>query len=73
MTILKDQRTKKRYDQDWIETIIEQLVESDFTGRMELNFFEGGIGNCNINESIRPPREYQNGTRKRTELSEMRE
>jgi hypothetical protein len=36
---------------------IENLVNSKFTGNIRINFFEGGIGNINKEESIKPPEE----------------
>ncbi len=34
--------------------IIKGLVDGKFTGRVEINFFKGGISNINKIESIKP-------------------
>jgi hypothetical protein len=40
---------------DWIFTFIKDLIASEFTGKIEINFFKGGVGNINKSESIKPP------------------
>lgn len=46
----------KRSVEDAIDYIRElvTVVKPDFTGRVELNFFEGGVTNWNRTESIKP-------------------
>lgn len=38
---------------EWVAARIERLPH-DFTGRVELNFFRGGIANMNLTESVKP-------------------
>lgn len=38
----------------WIIELIETLCSSGYTGKIEINFFKGGITNVNKFESIKP-------------------
>lgn len=40
---------------EWLIELIKTLMKSGFTGKIEVNFFKGGIANANKLESIRPP------------------
>lgn len=35
--------------------IISELVKTQFTGTIRINFFKGGIGNINKEECLKPP------------------
>lgn len=41
----------------WAKNLIEDAKDNKFTGRLEFNFFEGGVSNVNRFESIKPPAE----------------
>lgn len=45
---------------EWITTIIKDMIKKRFTGSLRINFFNGGIANINLEESIKPP-QPQNG------------
>jgi len=38
----------------WLINFIKELVHSEYTGKIEINFFKGGITNINKFESIKP-------------------
>ena len=39
----------------WPKILIEELAEKKFTGRLEINFFDGGIADINKIERLKPP------------------
>lgn len=41
---------------NWIFDIIRMLIKEKFTGSLQINFFQGGIGNVNKIESMKPPK-----------------
>ena len=40
---------------DWLFKLIHENIASKITGKIEINFFDGGITNVMIKESVRPP------------------
>lgn len=41
----------------WVFDLIKELARNKYTGKIEINFFQGGISNINKFESIKPPKE----------------
>jgi hypothetical protein len=41
----------------WILDVLTRLVNDGYTGKIEINFFKGGISNINKFESIKVPQE----------------
>lgn len=39
----------------WVIQLIQKLVADKYTGKIELNFYSGGISNVNKFESIKAP------------------
>ena len=39
---------------NWLINFIRDLIGKKFTGRVEINFFKGGIANINKTESVKP-------------------
>lgn len=39
----------------WAQAELKNAIENKFTGKIEFNFFQGGISNMNKLESIKPP------------------
>lgn len=39
----------------WAKNILDELANKSFTGKIEINFFSGGISNINKFESMKPP------------------
>ncbi len=44
---------------EWTIKLIQELAESQYTGKIEINFFKGGITNVNRFESIKPPKSLE--------------
>jgi hypothetical protein len=40
---------------DWFFALIKQLISDKFTGKLEVNFSNGGIGNVNKTEKLEAP------------------
>ena len=38
----------------WLVGILTQAIEGKFTGKIEINFFKGGIANVVRSESLKP-------------------
>ena len=47
--------TKSHQTNSWMKSVLDELVGKDFTGRLEINFFRGGVSNVNVLESFKPP------------------
>lgn len=41
----------------WLQKIMDEATKCGFTGRIQVNFFKGGIQNVNRDESLMPPPE----------------
>lgn len=39
---------------DWAIGTINNLSKSGYTGKIEINFFQGGVANVNFSQSIKP-------------------
>jgi hypothetical protein len=48
----------------WAIEMIKGLVSGGFTGRIEINFYCGGITNINKIESFQPPKGERQGYRR---------
>jgi len=44
-------------DIEWVIDMIKKLSGEGYTGKVEVNFFEGGVSNINKTESIKPQSE----------------
>ena len=44
-------------DIDWVVNLIRELASGGYTGKLEVNFFKGGVSNINKTESIKPQSE----------------
>ncbi len=42
---------------DWVYKLIKKLSEEGYTGKIEINFFQGGVSNVNKFESIKAPKD----------------
>jgi len=40
---------------NWLFDILNSKIKAKFTGSIRINFFNGGISNINVEESIKPP------------------
>ena len=50
----------KKYEiPKWISKQIKVCVKKKFTGKLTLNFYEGGIANADKAEHIKPPECYR--------------
>jgi len=38
----------------WLINFIRDLITKRFTGKLEINFFKGGVANINKTESFKP-------------------
>lgn len=41
---------------NWLFDFISNKIRTKFTGSLRINFFDGGVTNINVEESIRPPK-----------------
>lgn len=41
---------------DWLMNLIKSKISSGFCGSIRVNFYQGGISNVNIEESVKPPK-----------------
>lgn len=41
----------------WIVSVISKLMDSGFTGKIEINFYKGGVSNINRLECMKLPAE----------------
>lgn len=41
---------------EWITDILKRLIKDNFTGSIQINFSNGGIGNINKQEKLEPPK-----------------
>lgn len=44
---------------DWTIDILRSAGEKNFTGNLQINFFQGKVSNVNVLESIKPPKEEE--------------
>jgi hypothetical protein len=60
---LKENMTQEDFEQSppkktlWIVEFIYTLIRQGYTGKVEINFFSGGISNVNKFESFKPPKD----------------
>jgi len=40
---------------DWLMNLAIDKIKNKFTGKIVINFFNGGVTNVMIEESVRPP------------------
>ncbi|KKU09830.1 MAG: hypothetical protein UX14_C0035G0010 [Parcubacteria group bacterium GW2011_GWF1_45_5] len=41
-------------DIEWTFSLQRKLLESGYTGKIEINSFKGGVSNLNLSQSIKP-------------------
>lgn len=40
---------------DWLIKLVTEKIKCRFTGKIQINLYQGGISNVNIEESLKPP------------------
>lgn len=57
---LLNEETRDKVVDAYLEGLLEGFkMEKKFCGKIEINMFNGGIGNINVSESIKPPMEWK--------------
>jgi len=44
---------------DWIISVISKAIDGKFSGKLEINFLNGGIANINVVEQLKPPNNWK--------------
>ena len=44
---------------EWLSEIIGKAIDSKFSGCVEINFFNGGIANVSVRETLKPPNNWK--------------
>lgn len=42
---------------NWINNEVKEAILKRFTGSIQINFYEGGLVNINVNQSKKPPKQ----------------
>jgi hypothetical protein len=44
---------------EWLITVITKAIEGKFTGSIKIDFFNGGVANVSVNETLKPPNNWK--------------